>query len=46
MFLKLKRTNINRVLQNVPVELEQILGDILKAESISNEQFLIRMDLT
>ena len=30
----------------VPVKLEQIPGDFLKAETISTERFFIRMDLT
>ena len=42
----IKWVNFDRVLMYVPVKLEQIPGDILKAETISNEQFFIRMDLT
>ena len=42
----IKWVNFNWVLKYVPIKLEQILGNFLKAETISNQRFFIRMDFT
>ena len=38
--------NFDKVFRYVPIKLEQIPGNFLKAETISNQRFFSRMDLT
>ena len=45
-YLEIKFHKIIRVNPPPPLKLEQISGNFLKAETISNQRFIIRMDFT